>query len=144
MSIKVFLSYAKADVDWLNKLEIFLAPLKNNELIKTWSNQELVAGSPIEKTSSQELLDANIVLLLVTANYLASGYYSTEMQTALERHYLKQVVVIPILVKPCLWEDAPFAGITPLPKDGIPISKALDLDEALTEVVIGIKEVIGE
>ena len=93
----------------------------------------------------QRLEQATIVLLLVSADFLASDYcYETEMKRALERHEAGLAKVIPIAVRPADWKGAPFAHIQALPTDAKPISRWSDPDAALVDVVEGIRQVIGE
>ncbi len=60
---------------------------------------------------------AHIILLLISADFLASEYcYSMEMKRALVRHEVKSTRVIPILIRPVDWQEAPFAKLQILPK----------------------------
>src|SRR5438094_731649 len=93
--------------------------------------------TPIEVFCSSAPADAHwnsaaIVLLLVSADFLASDYcYGLEMQRALERHETGQARVIPILLRFVAdWKEAPFGQLAVLPTDTRPISKWPDKDEA--------------
>jgi hypothetical protein len=64
------------------------------------------------------------------------------MTRALERHERKAARVIPIILKPCDWKQAPFARLLALPRDGKPISSWGSRDEALYDVATGIRKVV--
>src|SRR5713226_5126476 len=90
-SIKVFLSYAHEDEPLLRKLETHLSLLKRQGLISTWYDRQIVPGTNWAATIDEQLEQASIILLLVSADFLASDYcYGVEMQRALQRHQAKQ------------------------------------------------------
>jgi hypothetical protein len=99
---------------------------------------------PIRATAAgrigEELERADIILLLVSPDFLASDYcYDIEMTRAIERHQAGEARVVPVVLRPCDWHDAPFGKLNAAPKDGKPISTWPDLDEALLDVVKAIK-----
>jgi hypothetical protein len=81
------------------------------------------------------LATADVVLLLVSSDYLATEYVWKEIAIALERHEQGKAVVVPIIVRPCAWKDAPFARFNALPEKGNPITKWDNPDDAWTTVV---------
>src|SRR5205807_4452936 len=88
---------------------------------------------------------ASVILLLVSADFLASDYcYSIEMKRALERQEAGEAQVIPILVRPADWKDAPFAHLQALPTGANPIASWSDSDSALADVARGIRRAIEE
>ena len=81
-----------------------------------------------------------VVLLLVSADFLASDYcYDVEMKRALERRETGDVVVIPVILRPCDWTHAPFANFQALPRDGKAVTSWPNRDEAWTSVAQGIR-----
>lgn len=56
--------------------------------------------------------------------------YEIEMVKALERMKNSDAIVIPIILRPWLWQETPLKDIQTLPKDGTPISKYPDADDA--------------
>ena len=91
---------------------------------------------------------ANIILLLVSADFIASDYcYDSEMKRALERHKAGQARVIPIFVRTvaeAIWQKSPFAKLQPLPQDGKAVKLWEDRDAAWSQVADGIEKVIIE
>jgi hypothetical protein len=133
--IKVFLSYAPADEPFLRELEKHLALLQREGLIEPWHARKVGAGEDWRGVVDVQLEGAGIILILVSADFLASDYCNdVEVKRALERHEEAQAHVLPVLLRPCDWESAPFGKLKVLPEGGTPVSKANNQDEALTEV----------
>jgi hypothetical protein len=87
MPVKIFFCYAREDEELLNKLKSHLRPLQREGLIDVWYDREISAGTEWEQEIKQRLDDAQIILLLVSPDFMDSEYcYSIEMKRALERH----------------------------------------------------------
>jgi internalin A len=111
-SIEVFCCYSHKDETWLRKLEIHLSLFQRQGLVSLWHDRLIAPGDDWAKTIDTHLETASVILLLVSADFLASDYcYSIEMQRALERHAANEVRVVPILVRPVDWKGAPFAHL---------------------------------
>src|SRR5260370_1268376 len=88
---------------------------------------------------------ANLILLLISSDFMNSDYcYGKEMRRALERHRAGTCRVIPILLRPTYWEDAPFSSLQLLPTDARPITRWPDRDEAFQNVVSEISRTIKD
>ncbi len=143
--IEVFCSYAPADEAWMRKLEAHLTLLSHQGRISLWHRRLLTAGTNWQEVIDTRLETASIILLLISADFFTSDYcYGIEMQRALERQEAGEARVIPILVRPVDWTNAPFAHLQALPTDGRPIVSWRDKDSALTDVATGIRRVIVE
>ena len=128
-----------------DQLQTHLAMLQRQGLISTWHDRQIKAGDDIDHAISTELKDADIVLLLVSADFLASDYcYDKEMTFALEKHKEGTLTVIPIILHPCDWMKAPFGKLNALPKDVQPVSKFANLHEAFHQITTGIREVVED
>jgi hypothetical protein len=141
----VFVSYANADDDLRKELDKHLSLLKKQHLIKIWHDQDISAGTEWEREIHAHLSTADIILLLISPDFMASKYcFSIEMERAMERHKRGEAQVIPIIVRPVDWQNAPFSKLQILPTGAKPIrsSKWQYLDEALLDVVEGIRKVI--
>ena len=98
-------------------------------------------GEELHQQISTELQEANIVLLLVSANFLSSDYcYEIEMQQAIERHEHGDARVIPVILRPCDWKDAPFGKLMAVPRDGKPVTKHASLDDGFLEVAQAVRQ----
>jgi TIR domain/CHAT domain len=141
--IDVFIAYSHQDEDLRAKLVVHLAGLKRQGKIAAWYDREIEAGSEWEAQLKAKLESAPVILLLISANFLASDYcYDTEMKRAIERHKLGTALVIPIILRPCDLDGSPFMTIQALPKDLRPITQWEDQDAAFVDVVKGIRRAV--
>lgn len=139
-ALSVFISYCHDDEDMKDKLVKHLAPLKRSGLISEWHDRKITAGENWGHTISSNLETASIVLLLVSIDFINSEYCDDfEMDAALKRHDAKQCLVIPVIVRNCLWQMTPFAKLQALPKDAKAVSAWPDYDNAFVDIVQGIK-----
>lgn len=140
--LEVFLSYAHKDEKFRAELSSHLASLKREGVIKDWHDRQISAGEEWADEIDVHINSARIILLLVSADFLASDYsYAIEMKRALERHEANQACVIPIILRPCDWTKAPFGKLQALPKNAKPVSKWGNRDEAFLSIVEGIRKV---
>jgi hypothetical protein len=137
---RVFFSYTHVDEALRDQLEIHLAGLKRQGVIETWHDRRIAAGSHVDHSISSELEAADVILLLISANFIASDYcYDREMKRALERHEAGQARVIPVILRRCDWHGTPFGKLMASPKDGKPITSFPDIDEGFMQVVEALK-----
>lgn len=138
--LKIFFSYSHADEELADMLQKHLAAMKNNGLITTWHDRCIRAGDEFGHEIDKNLNDADVILLLISSDFIASRYcYEIEMARAIERHEAEEARVIPVILRPCDWHDTPFGKLLAAPKDGKPVRKWPDLDEAFLDVVNAIK-----
>ena len=136
----IFFSYSHKDEDLRDKFEAHLSALKRQGLIETWHDRRILVGDDFDQNVRAELERAAVILLLVSPDFIASDYcYGVEVTRALERHERHEARVIPVILRPCDWQDLPFGKLLAAPKDGRPIRSWPDLDEAFLDVVQKIK-----
>jgi tetratricopeptide (TPR) repeat protein len=141
--LQVFISYSHKDEELREELDIHLANLKRQGKIQAWHDRAIEAGAEWDAEIKHQLETADIILLLITPRFIASNYcYDLEMQRAVQRHDEGSARVIPIIGKPCDLQDSPFSKLQALPKDAKPITKWDDRDEALLNVVQGIRRAV--
>ncbi len=139
--ITVFFSYAHHDEALRDELEKHLAMLKRQGVIDTWHDRQIDAGQDVHAEISEYLEKADIILLLVSADFLASDYCcDIEMRRALERHQRGEARVIPVILRPCEWQIAPFGRLVATPTDGKPITKFSDRDDAFLQITQAIRK----
>jgi hypothetical protein len=143
--VEIFSSYSHKDEKLRNQLEQHLSLLKHQGLITGWHDRKIGAGTEWEGQIDQHLNAAHIILLLVSADFLASRYcYDVEMKRAMERHDAGEARVIPVILRPCDWHKALFGKLQALPKDALPVTKWKNRDEAFTDVARGIRAAVAE
>lgn len=142
--MSVFISYAHADLKYARLLRTHLEALRRANVIEVWSDREISAGTQWAEEIDSRLRSSQIILLLISADFLASDYcYGNEAKTALGMHDAGEATVIPIIVRPCVWESTPFAKLQVLPRNGRALTTYSDLDEilvALAQEVLRVAE----
>lgn len=142
---KLFFSYSHSDENLRDTLEKHLSALQHQGLIEPWHDRRIVVGDELEGTISKNLENADIILLLVSSDFIASRYcYDVEMKRAVARHNAGEARVIPVILRPCDWHDTPFGKLLAAPKDGKAITTWPNLDEAFLDVTLSIKKAIKE
>lgn len=135
--VLVFCITASEDVLLLKQWETHLLPLQQAGHITIWSDQHLLAGDTREQIN-EHLVQADIVVLLLSSDFFASKGCYALMEQSLQRYQSGQVRVIPLLLRPVTWHDSPLASLPCLPSDGRPISSWSNQDEGFHDCVKGI------
>ncbi|GAC1565883.1 MAG: hypothetical protein NVS2B2_37560 [Ktedonobacteraceae bacterium] len=146
MPVKIFFCYAHEDEPLLNKLKTQLRPLQRQGLIDVWHDRDIRAGAKWEQEIGKHLNSADIILLLVSPDFMDSDYcYGTEMQQALERHERGESRVIPVILRPVYWKGA-LGSLQALPKDATPVLNQSwhSTDDAFFDVAESIRKVVEE
>lgn len=145
MAARVFISYSHKDEGLRDELEVQLSMLKRQGLIDTWHDRRMLAGDQLDWTISKELDEADIVLLLVSPDFLASDYcYKIEKARALKRHQQGTARLISVILRPCDWTHTDLAQYLVTPTDGRAVTQWPNRDEAFLDVVTSIRGAIGE
>ena len=145
MAVRVFISYSHKDEALRNQLEVQLAMLKRQGLVEIWHDCRLVSGDRLDWTISKELDHADIILLLVSPDFLASDYcYKIEKGRALERHQTGEARLVSVILRPCDWRHTDLAKFVVTPRDGKPITQWPDRDEAFLDVVQSIRAALED
>jgi outer membrane protein assembly factor BamB len=144
--IDIFISYAHQDQLFRRKLETCLEPLKREGLIQPWSDAAIRPGMEWQEAIGTHLNTAQVILLLISPDFLASDYcYGTEMKRAVGRHLRGDARVIPVILRTTdNWTNAPFGKLQALPEEAKPIKDWRDKDKAYASVVNGIRQAIKE
>ena len=143
--LTLFFSYSHRDEPLRNELEIHLAMLKRQGVIETWHDRRITAGREFVGEIDSNLETADIILLLASPDFIASDYcYDIEMKRALDRHEKGEARVIPVILRPCEWQQTPFGKLRATPTDGRPVSKFPDKDDAFLEISKDIRRVAEE
>ncbi len=139
----IFYSYCHADESHRSELEKHLALLERENLVRGWADRSIKAGDPWSEEIRNKLNEANLILLLVSSDFLASDYcWGVELSAAMSRHSRREARVVPVIVRPCDWHSAPFGSLQALPRDGKPITAWQSTDEAWLDVARGLRKVV--
>src|SRR5947209_6955869 len=144
-ALEIFYSYAHEDERFRKALDRQLSLLKRDGLITDWNDHKITAGKDWESEILTHLDSAQIILLLISPDFIASDYcYSIEMQRAMERHEFGEARVIPVILRPADWKRAPFGKLKALPSDGKAVTRWSNRDEAFLNVAKGIRRAVKE
>lgn len=142
---RLFYSYSSHDEALRSQLEKHLTLLKREGLIETWSFRNIDAGQDWKKEIDSNLESATIILLLVSADFIASDYcWNIEMKRALERDEAGDATIVPIILKACDWKTAPFAKLQALPEDARPVMAWRPRDRAWANIAAGLRRIIQQ
>ncbi|MBD0288796.1 MAG: toll/interleukin-1 receptor domain-containing protein [Flavisolibacter sp.] len=110
---KVFLSYSHQNTAWLTRLRTHIAGLRRDKKIETWDDKEILPGDLWDATIKKQLNEADVYILLLSADFIASEYiWNEELKAALQHYEKRKATVIPVLFEPLDLGGIP--GITPI------------------------------
>jgi TIR domain-containing protein len=137
--LKIFYSYAHEDKILRGELGKFLATFRAQGICEDWYDGDIRPGDEWEADIKEKLSTADIILLLISADFLASPYIrSIELSEAMRRHSKKEARVIPIMLRPCVFKGEVFSKLQGLPSEMKPVTTWTSQDEAWTDVVSGL------
>lgn len=141
-AIKVFFCYARKDKLLREALESHLETLRHSGQITIWYDREILPGVEWKSEIDAHLNTADIILLLVSPNFMHSQYcYGVQMRRAIERHKTADAWVIPIILRPVNWQETPIGDLQVLPANGKPVTTWRNRDEAFQNVARDITKV---
>lgn len=143
--LDVFISYSHRDEKLRETLGFHLASLQRQGVIKSWHDRKISAGTEWKQAIDENLNSVEIILLLISENFIASDYcYDLEMERAIARHDAGEARVIPIILKPVDWSGAPFGKLQALPKNAKPVTTWSNRGEAFLNIAEGIRHAAME
>ncbi|MBM4467864.1 MAG: toll/interleukin-1 receptor domain-containing protein [Chloroflexi bacterium] len=144
-TIEIFYSYAREDEELRNELEKHLSILKRQGVLAGWHDRKISPGKEWKDEIDMHLNTARIILLLISADFMASDYcWGVEVERAMERHKAGEARVIPVILRPVDWKGAPFGKLQALPTDAEPVTSWKNRDEAFVDIAQGIRAVVKE
>ncbi|MDB9304330.1 GUN4 domain-containing protein [Nodularia spumigena CS-591/12] len=145
VSLKLFFSYSHKDESLRNELANHLTMLEQQGVISGWYDRKILPGQEWDDQIKDNLKTADIILLLVSSDFLASKYCrDVEVEKAIERHDAREACVIPVILRSVDWTGAPFARLAALPTNAEPVVSRhwYSQDEAFTDVAKGIRAAV--
>jgi hypothetical protein len=140
--IDIFIAYSHEDLGFKNELKKFLRPMLRDERVSVWDDFDIEAGQDWDAKIKERLYGADVILLLVSSDSLASDYfYGKEVKVSLERHAKGEAVVVPVILRHCDWENTPLGGLEALPEKGRPVMEWPSRDQAWQDTVNRLRRV---
>ncbi|MCF6431081.1 toll/interleukin-1 receptor domain-containing protein [Leisingera sp. MMG026] len=142
--MRAFISYSHHDKAALDRLHVHLKNLTRDGQIETWYDRDILAGSELDAEIEREMEAANLFLLMISPDFIASDYcVEREMKRALERHAAGSARVVPIIVEECDWKAmGELRLLKAVPTDGKAISGWANPNTAYLNVVQELRRII--
>lgn len=143
-TVKLFISYSHSDeTPYRIELDKRLKAIQRKfPELQPWHDRSLLAGEKVHDKILQQLEEADIVVLLISPDFMNSDYcFSHEMEVALKQYEENKNIVIPVIIRTTAdWYDFQIGNHTALPTDGKPLAKWDDKDEFWADVQTGISK----
>jgi tetratricopeptide (TPR) repeat protein len=144
----VFISYSHRDEEWKSRLLAHMDVLRQRGSYEVWSDRMIEAGAEWHERIRQSLDAARVAILLISPSYLASRFIlNEEVSRFLVPSSKKDLLVVPVIIKPCAWESIDWLRKTQVfPHDGMPLSlKSFDeVELSLSELILRVYSYLGE
>jgi CheY-like chemotaxis protein len=146
--VSLFYSYAHEDEALRDELRGHLKILERRGLLSSWHDREIKPGQDWHAKIDEQLQMADLVLLLVSKDFIESDYiFGNELTVAMQRHQAGFATVVPIIVRAIDIDsddrDAlPFLSLQGLPTDLRPVTSWPNRDEAWTNVAKGLRATV--
>jgi tetratricopeptide (TPR) repeat protein len=143
--IELFYSYSHKDEALKDQLVSHPSNLRRQGVIREWHDRKIGSGTEWAKEIDEHLNSAEVILLLISSDFIASEYcHEIEMKRAMERHESGEARVIPVILRSVDWSGLIFRKLQAAPKDGVPVTKWADRDEAFMNVAQAIRAAVAE
>ena len=143
----IFISYSHADEAWKDRLVTHLKVLQMQDLLDLWDDSRIGGGVDWYPEIQAAMDRACVAILLVSADFLASGFIlKEEVPRLLQRRDEGGLHVFPVIVRPCAWKRVKWLSRMQLrPYEARPLSAGdehqIDADlAAIAEEVAAIVE----
>jgi len=141
----IFISYSHKDDALREQLVNHLSALRREGLISVWHDRRIEAGDTWRDQIDRNLESADFVLLLISADFMASDYcMEKELKGALQRHAKGDARVIPVILRPVDWQTALFGQLQALPRDGKAVTSWPNPDEAFAQIAAGVRAAVEQ
>ncbi len=141
--VPIFISCSPKDREHRRELENHLSVMRHLGKIKISNDQHIGPGEDYEERIRSELDTAKVIILLVSSDFLESEKcYKVQATYAMDRREQNAALVIPVILRMCDWQGAPFGRLNAIPKDGKHVMGYPDLDEGFYHVALAIRGVV--
>ena len=141
--IKIFISYAPEDERYKGQLAKHLTSLIRRRSIISWDAQQIRAGSERDEEAWKQFYEADIILCLLSVDFMNSRHCTVEMDRAWTRRDLEGIVIMPILLRAVELEGTRFDKLQVIPRNGKPIIGRSNRDVLLANAAREIAMVVN-
>lgn len=140
--VTIFFSYSHSDKKLCKELEKHFSSLCDEGRATVWLDERVELGGDIDPEIIEKLNSAEIILLLISSDFLASKPCKAEMAIAMDRHNKGGACVIPVILRPCDWHNMPFGKLKATPTDGNPVTEHDNCDQGFRDIVQAIRQIV--
>ncbi len=140
--LNLYFLYDEADMKFALSIEKYLIPVQRKYLMHILRKNDIIAGTDKQEPVSSNMDTAHIIVVLVSADFLASDLYTNELQKAMQRYRSNEAFIIPVLIKNCYYQLCEFSKLWMLPENNVPVKNWTIASNAYTEVAMGIEKVV--
>jgi hypothetical protein len=143
--VTVFLCYAREDRHMVRRLKEHLSWQERRGVITLCDDGDIGAGVERESEINKRLEEAQVILLLISASFLASDYcWRVGIRDAIKRHEGKHARVIPVILRDVAWDGPPLDKLQSLPDGVKPITSWKPPDKGYKNVADGVVKVVEQ
>jgi hypothetical protein len=139
-----FVSYSHHDKEWLDRFKRFFKTLARHGDLEVWDDGSIRHGERWYDRIRVQMARAKVAILLVTQDFLDSDFcMQDEVPYLLEREEAGGLLLVPILIKECLWQREPLLKTRQLTTvDGEAVEACERVDAALTQIFKDLAETL--
>lgn len=123
-----------------------LRVLEMEDMLDIWVDTRIKTGDDLSPEIEQALTTCRVAILLVTVDFLTSGFIrSKEVPKLLQRRSDEGVTVFPVICKPCTWEPITWLSSMKLrPKDASPLMgmSKYKQEKELKQIALDVAEIV--
>lgn len=137
--IKIFISYCHKNETYVEDFEKYISPIKDKYNLDLWRDTENKAGEKFQKKIDEQLNQSDIILLFISSDFLSSDACKKELKQSLELKEKQNIILIPIILSTCAWQETELKNLLAVPKDAKPVSDFKDKNKAWQDITNSIK-----
>jgi internalin A len=146
---KLFISYSSTDSKLHDELIVRLKPLLSEGLVESWSDRCLIPGQRWDKEIRRQLAEADMVIFLQSATFVASDYIQdVEVAQALQQKARGRTEIVSIILEKCDWmigkHGSQLKEYQALPPKAMPIRDTSPQRNAWHEVAKGLRKTLED
>lgn len=147
---KIFISYCHKDNEYLEDLKKYITPIAEKYGFSIWDDTEILSGKKLFDIINQELNTFNLMICLISPDYLSSPACQDEFNVILQKSQnsdIDAINVFPIIVRNCSWKHSEVGKFKCQPNDGQPIAKLLkenDKDDIYVDIADALAKTLDE
>ena len=134
--------HAQQDQAFCQALENHLSSLGQEGLLQDWGEGALLGGDEIAAQLQAELARADVVVILLSADFLAAEHSQAQIDLVLAEREKRPLIIVPIVVRAVDWLRSRLGRFYALPRNGKPVASWDRADDAWFDVVEGLRRLI--